>query len=229
MKVLSFFKKVDWPNQLFNFLGTLLGVLIAFWLSNYQVNKAKRELLYATQQNLIAEIEKNKEHIIEHIDTVEVAIEAMEALAPLVNDSLDVIATIAQMKEIEEKYNNFYNETSKEAINDSLYNFDGDLNFGFFLLDLSKVAWQNATSTNTSNQFNPDLSYLLFRIYNFQDQADENHKKVIELLKAAITNPEKSRQKELIFNDYLSQLKLSIQFEKALLEYYEVGLKSLKE
>ena len=131
MKVLSFFKKVDWPNQLFNFLGTLLGVLIAFWLSNYQANKAKRELLYATQQNLIAEIEKNKEHIIEHIDTVEVAIDAMEALAPLVNDSLDVIATIAQMKEIEEKYNNFYNETGKEAINDSLYNFDGDLNFGF--------------------------------------------------------------------------------------------------
>ena len=91
------------------------------------------------------------------------------------------------------------------------------------------MAWQNATSTNTSNQFNPDLSYLLFRIYNFQDQADENYKKVIELLKAAITNPEESRQKELIFNDYLSQLKLSVQFEKALLEYYEVGLKSLKE
>ena len=227
-KIKKISRKIDWPNQLLNFIGTLLGVLIAFWLSTYQANQKEQERLEVANKNILAEVERNYERTQSHIDTLDYAIRALRAIEGFVNDSMEIVTTLKQMENFQTEFAHFYKAENPEAINDTLYNFHGNMNLNFNLLDISDIAWKNANGLGIIHQMETEKAFVLFQVYTFQEQVQQNAQKAVETLKAALQEEENPIIRKIIFNDYLSQLRLSIQFEKGLLLYYDRALDVLE-
>lgn len=224
-KLKALMAKVDWPNQLFNLLGTLLGVLIAFGLSNYQSGRAEQERLFMAKNSIIEEIQRNQNKTKEHLEGLKYTMETLRAIYPIVNDTMDIVATQVQMDSIHSKYPDFFQEDERLVLESGLINFKGEINVDFNMLDISDIAWQSITSLGLAAQMNPDDTFFMFQIYHFQGQAKDEAQKAVEVLKTAISKQDKnSNLKELIFNEYLSQVQFCSKFEEALLGLYKEAL-----
>jgi hypothetical protein len=55
------FSGIEWKNHLFGFLSVLIGVLVAFWLNDWNENKKIQRNVNNALVNLRTEIERNKE------------------------------------------------------------------------------------------------------------------------------------------------------------------------
>ncbi|MBK7870398.1 MAG: hypothetical protein IPJ74_06790 [Saprospiraceae bacterium] len=224
-------RRLDWGNHLFNFLATLFGVLIAFYLANYQENRRDQKRLEVATKHIIAEIEKNLESTKNHIKKISLQSDALQIFVNYLDDKNDLIATQAQIDSFMKKFPGFYTLKDKKAINDSLYNWNGDLNLSFDFLGVSDIAWRNAQGMDVLHLMDFKTSSDLYGLYQFQTEAVTDAKKAIDILKNAMSeiNTQEGKTLKEGIKQYQYQLVLARQFEEALSTYYANVLKQVKE
>lgn len=220
MKIRSFFRKIDWVNHLFTFGGTLLGVLIAFYLSNYHENKRNEDRLEQAMTNIYEELENNKENTESHADTLALNIQVLEYLEELMDSTYDLITTQSKADELLREYPRFLKIDGKTFVKDSLYDFDLTLNLNFNMLQVSDIAWTSALAADILHLVDYQKSLSLHSIYRIQKNIYDDSQAAIDLLKGAIKETEHKDISKLIFREYYSQIKLAYQFEQGLVKAY---------
>jgi len=176
-------RRIDWGNHLFNFLATLLGVLIAFYLANYQEHRREEVRLAAAMENIKAEISSNKRILEQHLDANSKQMRALSAIAPLLNDENDITATEPQMTAIQEQFPGFYEVEERTYLRDSLYEWNGSLSINFNYLEVSDLAWRNAQNLNILHLVDFEVSSQLNELYFFQQEVLNEVQKAIDIVK----------------------------------------------
>jgi hypothetical protein len=67
-KLRSLFSGIHWMNHFFAFVGTCAGVLLAFFLTDYQEKRNDKDRLEKVVAQLVLEIEQNKNILENHSD-----------------------------------------------------------------------------------------------------------------------------------------------------------------
>lgn len=229
-KLRSLFSGIHWMNHFFAFLGTCAGVLFAFFLTDYQERRSNQERLEKVMAQLKLEIEQNHAALENHSETLSTQIASMRKIKPLLREDTLIIASKTQMDHILEHYPGFFEPEEHLPYEDTLFQWRGDLNVNFNMPGLSEIAWKNAQALDIMHLVDFDTSYKLFSLYSFQERLREESIRDFEEMKEGI----KSKKSEVeflnfIFGEYLSGIRILAEFEKSILDYYQINLENLKE
>ncbi len=229
-KFSDYFSGVNWINHFFAFVGTCAGVLMAFFLADYQENRNNRIRLEKAMTQVCQEIEQNKGILENHSEFIRLQVMAMDKIKPLLQEDTSIIATEQQIQQITDSFPEFFTPEIKTPINDTLFNWRGDMNVNFNLPGLSEIAWENAQALDVLHLVDFESSYQLFSLYRFQEylksEAHTNMETIRNLMRDTM---EEKDMFKIIFTDYRKSIELLGALEKSTLIFYENVLKKLKE
>ena len=224
----SILKRIDWANHFMSFVGTCLGVLLAFYLANYHENKRNQERLELAMTNIKKEIERNRDNARQHADTLLWGVNAMNALKPFLSETYEIIGTSEQMTAFQKAHPGFYKLEKEEPVNDSLMNFHGSLELNFNIIPVSEIAWNNANSMDVLHLTDYQTSFQLHSLYSFQSSVKNDSQKLFENLKELLKNAGDDDLAAMIFEEYLPQMILTQRMEQSLAESYDKALEIIE-
>ncbi len=229
-KLRSLFSGIHWMNHFFAFVGTCVGVLLAFFLTDYQEKRNDKARLSKVINQIQLEIEQNKGILETHAEYLRKQVKAMESIKPLLQADTTIWATEKEMNTIIDSFPEFFIPEKKTPINDSLYEWRGDMNVNFNMPGLSDIAWGNAQALEVLHLVDFETSYMLFSLYKFQDYLKAEASENMELIKNLFKTPEEEGGIfKIIFGDYYRKIKLLNALENNILQAYEGNLNNLEE
>lgn len=229
-KLRDLFSGVNWINHFFAFVGTCAGVLFAFFLADYQEKRNDKIRLEKVISQIYQEVEQNKGILETHSDYLRRQVKAMKEIKPLLMADTLIVATEYQMNSIIDSFPDFFVPETKTPIDDSLYEWRGDMNVNFNMPGLSDIAWENAQALEVLHLVDFETSYMLFSLYKFQDYLKAEANSNMELIKSLFKTPkEEGGIFKIIFEDYYRKIQILSSLEKNMLEAYKGNLKNLEE
>jgi len=228
-KLLSLFTGVQWMNHFFAFVGTCVGVLLAFFLTDYQEKRNDKDRLEKVVHQIRLEIEQNKSILENHADYLSKQIKAIDRIKPLLKADTSIWATEREIASIIDSFPEFFIPEKKTLIKDSLYEWRGDMNINFNMPGLSDIAWDNARALEVLHLVDFETSYMLFSLYKFQDYLKAEATSNMELIKNLFKAPEEGGVFKIIFDDYYKKIHILSSLEKNILEAYEGNLNNLEK
>lgn len=229
-KLRSLFSGIHWMNHFFAFVGTCVGVLLAFFLTDYQESRNDKERLEKVMNQIQLEIKQNKDILETHAEYIRKQVKAMQSIKPLLQADTTILATEKKMNAIIDSFPEFFIPEKKTPINDSLYEWRGDMNVNFNMPGLSDIAWENARAMEVLHLVDFETSYMLFSLYKFQDYLKAEATSNMELIKNLFKTPDdEGGIFKIIFDDYFQKIQILANLEKNILQAYEGNLKNLEE
>jgi hypothetical protein len=229
-KLRSLFSGIHWMNHFFAFVGTCAGVLLAFFLTDYQEKRNDKDRLEKVVAQLVLEIEQNKNILKNHSDYLSKQVNAITIVKPLLRADTTILATEHQIGAIIDSFPEFFVPEKKTLVKDSLYEWKGDMNINFNMPGLSDIAWGNAQALEVLHLVDFETAYMLFSLYKFQDYLKAEANSNMELIRNIFkTSKEEGGVTKIIFNDYYRQIRILASLEENMLEAYEGNLKNLRE
>lgn len=164
-------RKIDWLNHFIGFLSVVLGVLLAFWLSNVASDRKERQMLSSALINIRNEVIRNGQELDSVIIENTVQAEFLARYLELVDDKMNILVSPEELKAVYDQYPDFM-DPSGHGIS---------LRFGLF--QLSNVAWTTSQNVGLSSHINFDLAYQLAESYNTQSKLDDFDSTIVDDLK----------------------------------------------
>jgi surfactin synthase thioesterase subunit len=107
-KLRSLFAGIHWMNHFFAFVGTCAGVLLAFFLTDYQEKRNHKDRLEKVVAQLVLEIEQNKNILKNHSDYLSKQVNAITIVKPLLRADTTILATEHQIGAIIDSFPEFF-------------------------------------------------------------------------------------------------------------------------
>ncbi len=229
-KLRTLFAGIHWMNHFFAFIGTCAGVLLAFFLADYQEKRNAQDRLEKAATQIMLEIEQNKNILKKHSDYLSKQVNAMERIKPLLRADTAIMATEKEIGAIIDSFPDFFIPEKKILVKDSIYEWRGDMNVNFNMPGLSDIAWENAQALEVLHLVDFETSYMLFSLYKLQDYLRAEANDNMELIKNLFKAPkDKGDIFKVIFDDYLRKIRILSSLENNVLKAYEDNLENLKK
>ncbi len=191
--------RVDWFNQLIEFLGVLLGVLFALWLTDWNEGRKEKQQIQQALENMKIEIQKNREKIDSTRAQNDLQMEFMLAFLPLLDEELE--------PEVPE-------DSIQAVIRDypaELHPSDDGLSMDFELFQLSDVSFETLSRTGLLGAVDYDLAFRFEQTYQLQEKLAQLDQDLINQMRALKNSKESVRpvmrtvQVAQIFSQALSE------------------------
>ncbi len=207
-------------SQFLAFIGTLFGVLFAFYLSNLAENTKAQKRLDIAQNYIIEEIKTNYLHTSEHLQENKQRLAAMIKGRSFFNEDFEMVATEEEMNAYQEAFPDFFYETERVPLDNNNYRFKGDLSIFIPQKKLSSVAWENAKSLDVLHMIEYDQAYLFQSVYSFQEQVQKESTENLEYFRQLLEQGDKSTPEQL-FDKLINRIELAIDFDDILIKTYD--------
>ncbi len=163
-------REIDWVNQLLNFFGVVLGVLIAFWLNSWAQNRKEHKVSVTALKNIRNELVKNSERVDSTVVAHRELYQFLEAYLQYIDDDMALKKGYRQVDSLMGVYPQYLKERSSIAVNTKIY-------------QLSEVAWNTAVDAGVVANLDFDIAYKLNHIYDFQHKVTTLDETILENMK----------------------------------------------
>lgn len=221
-------RRLDWGNHLLNFLATLFGVLLAFYLTNYQENRRDHQRLKAAKENILTEIKDNEKNAQNHLAETTKILATLTAFKKFVTDQAQIVGTEVQVNGFRKSFPDFFKVEDKKQIHDDLFEWEGSFSLNMNYLNVSDIAWQNAQAMDVLHLMDYGTTTALYSMYRYQNDVVSDAAKAIDMIKN-MSNYNDDEGFRVIFKDFKGQLELLVQLETGLTANYAGILKTLEK
>lgn len=202
------FGNLNWKYIIGEVLLIFVGINLAIWFNDWNASKKidrnKKiaiEKIQVEIKNNLRELRKtrwNNQRLVK-------AFETYKGFDP--GDGDGVVVAVGQMKMFQNQFPEFFRIIDSTHIEDTLFDYEGDVFINLELAELSKIAWETSKTTGIVNEFGYDCLYELQGIYNLQ------HLVANEMDKAS--NALQNEEIELLLRilDFIRQMDSSLEKE----------------
>lgn len=205
--------KVNTTQLLISTLGTMIGVLAAFFLNSWGENRNMQIEMEKRLEKIYAELSSNQQKVASTYDELS----DFFAVISQIEDLQDVRITQAQMQEFRHQTDWVYAIDSTKIAD---YEFSYTMGIALDLpasAEISDLAWTLSESSDAFAALSFDCLYALQNIYAIQTKLKVEMDKLEEIIV-------ESRQVLSIERFIQKRVQLILVYEKILLELYEIHL-----
>ena len=163
-------KKIYWPDQLMNFIGVVVGVLLALGLANWNEDRKENRRVRIALENIGEEVRKNQARIDSNLTQNDRQREFIMAYLDASPDTEMLEPSPEVLQKLREKYPEYIHS-------------DSDITVNFQLYPLSAVAYETTIRTGLLGRVDFELAYHLEQVYMIQRQLMEQDQEFLELMK----------------------------------------------
>jgi hypothetical protein len=169
-------RKVDWLNHLVGLISVVFGVLIAFWLNSWSMERKEQREIRTALQNVKSEILRNQASLDSTITENKKQRDFLSDYMNYTNDKMESVVDEITWREMARKYPEFATEKSSSV------RIDMDL------FQLSEVAWATTNRTGILSSIDFELAFTLEETYDLQEKVNEFDADLIADLRAISGN-----------------------------------------
>ncbi|MEQ8304232.1 MAG: DUF6090 family protein [Cyclobacteriaceae bacterium] len=152
--------KIDWINHLVGLLGVLFGVLIAFWLNNWNESRKERDSVETALRNVKFEIEKNLGTMDSVLIINKRQRDMLEEYLEHIDEDMNAKLSKKRLNPLVEKYSDYLSA-------------DGaGVRINLELFQLSEVAWNTTHRTGILAAIHFELAFTLESAYDLQEKVN---------------------------------------------------------
>ncbi len=153
--------QIDWPNQIMNFFGVVIGVLFAFSLNHWNESRKSERQTAIALENIKKEIHNNLENLNSNLPSNMQQKDFLTLFLDNVNDDLEpLIQDEDSLRSIFGEFEAFYVYTPTS--------FNAKLEFELYAL--SSVAWETAVQSQLLTELDYELAYVIQEHYSVQEK-----------------------------------------------------------
>lgn len=205
----SFLNNIQWMNHFMGFFSVVLGVLLAFWLNDWNTDKKEQEQINIALVNLKSEMKVNMENSQIALDANSKQHDYMNAIASIVDDDFELTVENEILDSI---YLAHWNKPKPES-NVRLADLE--------LFGLSEVAYKTFLETRLINSIEFELAINIQETYMLQNKISKLDDDIIDEVKDL--GNDKSKLMRL-----KSTVRISNQLVQSLLnEYYPKSIEMI--
>ena len=198
-------------NHLMGFLSVVLGVLLAFWLNDWNEDKKEQEQINIALINLKSELKLNLENSKVSLKENENQFNYMQAISSIVDDDFELTVDESVLDSI---YMFYWNEPKSKG-----HVRLADLE----LMGLSEVAYKTFLATRLINSIEFDLAINIQETYLLQTKISKLDDEIIDEVKGL--GNDKSKLLRL-----MSTVRISNQLVRGLInDYYPKSIEKIDE
>lgn len=204
-------RKVNWVNHSVGFISVVLGVIIAFWLNNWNEQRKEKKSIQVALQNIKSEMIRNQASLDTIINQNARQADFLSKYLESVDEDMNIIVPTEEWGKLVAEYpDQLELQSSGVRLNMDLY-------------QLSEVAWATTNRTGILSSVSFDLAYTLESTYDLQEKVNEFDQSFLSDLRA-ITG------KKTPFNRVYRSLTISLDLAHQLKDIdYPKALKAVEE
>lgn len=191
--------RIDWPNQIMNFFGVVIGVLFAFSLNHWNESRKAEQKTVIALQNIKKEIENNLNNLKGSASTNQRQEDFLNLYLDNVNEDMEPLINNADsLESLFKDYMDIYNPKNNNA------------SLEFDIYALSAVAWETAVQAQLLSELDYQLAYVIQEHYSVQEKLDHIDDAIIEEIRKTNNDRasmERFRAAVRIGNDIAATLK----------------------
>ena len=205
-------------NWVITLTATLIGVFVALYLNEKIASNKLFKQKEIAIDNILAEINSNKEKISPVIDVHTQLLEIMEFLGEYMDENDELIAPVDKCYAIRKKYPDIFILEDSSYVSKGVYNYDGEINLdlSFPHFELTTISLKTLKSSGILSSFDFNCLMYLETLENITNEVRINNKELFDYFIGA-------RESGINNENMLQHIKLLIDYETTLNSIYEDG------
>jgi hypothetical protein len=211
-------------NWIVTLTATLIGVFAALYLNEVVETKKLNNKKSIATKNIFLEVEANQESLEKSIKKLEMTLKTIAFLKPRMNDDGELIASPDSMTSFKSKYPEVFKVEDSIKLENGKYNYIGeaDVDFNISSINLTTLSLSTLKNSGLTSYYNFNCLMNLERLEKFTIETLESEKQVLNSIYKTVGDKEAEEE-------FTTQIKLLLSYEKTLLVFYKEAFENLKK
>ncbi|MEM9918909.1 MAG: hypothetical protein AAF990_12480 [Bacteroidota bacterium] len=217
------YSKILRSNWVVTLSATLIGVFAAMYLNEWVASRKLVAQKSIATENILAEFNSNNGFLKEALEKHEELLEIVKFLGQHTNKDDNLIASVEALNEFRVKYPDILEVYDSTYVKQGVYQYNGEinLNLSFPHFELTTITWNTLKSSGIISTFSFECLLHLETLNNITNEVSQKNKELLNYLTGVKDSGEGNQH-------LISHLKLLIEYEESLSNYYEVSEESLE-